>query len=108
MAERLPYTRHELNRMFRTADKKRKKYEEKYPEARPLPPMTEDECQEMFYRILDIAAERALTLEECFLHGQLLAQYRSAVWGTARGYKGRVFVVHEEALDALLKDKKGQ
>lgn len=77
--------------------------EKDYPEARALPPMNIGECKEMFERLLGIAAERALTLEECFLSGQLLSQFQQASWAEALGYKGRHYVVTDDKIEAIVR-----
>lgn len=73
------------------------------PTARALPPMTVGECLERFYGLMDTAATRPLTLEECRLHGQLLSVYMQAVRAEVLGRKGRYFVMSEEDLLAAAK-----
>lgn len=68
--------------------------------ARPLPPMTREEAQDLFWRLMNIAHERPLTTEECFLHGQLVHVYSQACYAFALGYKGRFFVLPEEVVRA--------
>jgi len=76
------------------------------PDARPLPKMTVDECMEMHCRLMDIAGERALTTEECFLHGQLMCQYKQAVTAEVLGKKGRYYVVSEDNIAEMVQQQK--
>jgi hypothetical protein len=71
-------------------------------EVKPLPPMTEGECIEYFNRLLDAAGTRALTARECFLHGQLLAQFKQASIAAALGKKGRFYVISENDIAQML------
>lgn len=70
--------------------------EAEYSNARPIPALSEDESREQIDALLDIAAERALTNDECFLFGQLLAQYRMSIEARMLGRKGRYYVLSEE------------
>lgn len=79
------------------------KHELNFPNARPLPPLTTDECLTLLSGLMDKAAERSLSQDECFFHGQLVACYRHAVYGEALGYKGRVFVATEDDFNRILK-----
>lgn len=65
-------------------------------EVRGLPPMTVEECENYFYGLMDLAAERPLTEAECFIHGQLMCCYRMAIKAEMLGKKGRYFVFSEE------------
>jgi hypothetical protein len=72
--------------------------EQDYPNARALPPMTVDEAYELINRLVDHAAQRVLTRDECFLHGQLISVYRMAVIAETLGKKGRYFCLSEDDL----------
>lgn len=71
------------------------------PNARPLPIMSREECEEAFNRLMQLASERALTNAECFLQGQLLANYRLVVRSETLGYKGRYWTLSESDLQRL-------
>lgn len=70
--------------------------------VKPLPPMTGDECMEYLIRLIDTAAGRPLMSAECFVFGQLLAQFRQASWVEAMGIKERCYVIPEAHIDAYL------
>lgn len=89
----LPYIKDRIQQMAR-------------PNARPLPKMTVEECMEMHVRLMDIAGERALTLDECFLHGQLMSQYRQAVTAEVLGKKGRYYVISEDDVAEMVQQQK--
>lgn len=68
-----------------------------HPEAKGLPPMTDDEARELLQHLLGVAEKRALSFEEGFLAGQLVASFEMAVRATAlTGRKGRYWVISEE------------
>jgi hypothetical protein len=83
-------------------DEELAKFEQENPEARPLPPLTEADCREIFSSLMDIAAERALGLDECFLVGQVLAAYKMAIRATTLGYNGRFIVMSAEEIKESL------
>jgi hypothetical protein len=91
-----PWTRAELKAMLPSIEARIAEYQAERPNARPLPPMSVEECQDMFCALLDIATTRPLTEDECFLHGQIEAVYRMAVRAEALGYEGRYFVISEQ------------
>lgn len=76
-------------------------YEAQYPDAQPLAPMTKDEALDALLLIMQVASARALTRDEIFLHGQLLAVYEQAALVAAKGYAGRWFLINEEQLLAM-------
>ena len=90
LQEKIPILRHVV--------KSRLEEDERQGDVKPLPPMTQEEVMELLLGLLDIASERPLTTDECFLHGQLLQQYKQAILATALGKKGRYYVVSEEDL----------
>ena len=72
-------------------------------EVKPLGPMTQDEARELINRILATAETRQLTRQECFLHGQLLAQFAAAcIAEVLTGKKGRFLVVSEDDINRQL------
>jgi hypothetical protein len=94
-------TREELDAILPPLKRSIAATEAEHPEARPLPPMTAEECLERFERLMDAAATRPLTLAECFLHGQLLACYRHAIRAETLGHEGRFFVIPEDDIRRL-------
>lgn len=101
--KRVAWTREELQALIPVVEKRLEAAEaEQAEEVRGLPPMTPDECLEYFWRLMDAAAVRPLSQRECFLHGQLLSNFRMAVFAEARGYKGRFYVIQEEQIAGLL------
>jgi hypothetical protein len=96
MTTRTPWTPEELKAETTMIDRRLKETEHEYPGARPVPPMTVDECKEHFFGLMGIAAEQPLTRDQCFLHGQLLSVLISAVRAEMLGKKGRYFVLSEE------------
>lgn len=104
--DRIPWTHEELQGLIPKLDKKLSEVEaEQEEEIKPLPPMTTTECLDFFWRFMDIAAERPLTQRECFIHGQLLAIYQQAVLAESMGKKGRYYVIPEESIAKLVKEK---
>jgi len=98
-----PWTHEEIRAMMRKLDASLKRAEAEEPHARPLPPMTEEECREAMFGLLDVAAGRVLTHPERFLFGQLLSQYRQAVQASMLGRRGRYYVMSEEDIARLTK-----
>lgn len=85
-AQRIPWTRQELQALIPALERKLALAEAEQPEeVRPLPPMTSAECLDLLLRLVGTAATRPLTQRECFLHGQLLAQYQQATFAEAKG-----------------------
>jgi len=101
-----PYTPEELSELIPKLEGKLTKLEDEYPNARPLPPLPEDRCREMLLNLLNAAHDRALTLEECFLFGQLLCSFRMAVMATTLGYRGNYFVISEDQIKAIVEMSK--
>ncbi len=99
---RRPYRREELDRLIPRLDRQIAATEADWPDARPLPPMTILECLDYGRRLMDIAGERALTPEECFLHGQIPAVLVSAARAEALGYRGRYLVISEEDIATIV------
>ncbi len=104
MKPRIPWTREELELLIPRIESKLSAVEAEHPNARPLSPMTVAEAEAFFNRLLDLAWSRPLTQEERFLHGQLVAVYRSAVIAETLGHRGRFFVIPESAIDGMLKE----
>ena len=103
---RIPWTREELNALIPKIAQDLDKIEiDQGGNIKPLPPMTLAECGDLFSRLLDIAATRTLTNDECFMHGQLLSCYRHAVQAEMLGRKGRYFVVSEDEITSLMADR---
>lgn len=97
-----PYTREEIDRMLPafdgSEDPRLAEIQAEHPDARPLPPLSVQECQGYFYRLAELASRRPWTLRECFLHGQLLSVFQQAVRAETLGYTGRFFVLSEDDL----------
>jgi hypothetical protein len=84
--QKLPWTREEIDRLKESLRREITEIEGEFPDAKPLPPMSIEECMELFSALMDSAHERPLTREECLLHGQLLCVFQMAVradtlWG---------------------------
>ncbi len=93
---RSPWTHEELVAMRERTRTKIEQTEEANPDARGLPPLTEDEARDLLRALIDKAAERALSQSECFLHGQLLAGYKMAIQAKMLDWPpGRYFVISE-------------
>lgn len=101
-APRTPWTQEQLDGFLSKLETEIVRVEDENPNARPLPPMTVDECKGFFGRLLDIAHARALDAEECLLMGQLLAVFQFAVRAETLGKKGRFFVMSEEDVNNIL------
>jgi hypothetical protein len=97
-----PWSRQELDRLLPRLEAAIAATEADRPEARPLPPMTVAECLDYGMRLMDLAGERPLSTDECFLHGQLLAVLIQAAKAEALGYKGRHFVISEGDVAGLV------
>jgi hypothetical protein len=96
---RKAWTHEELDAMLRTTEARLEKVEAETPNVRGLPPLAEEECFRYICSMLDLASERVLTLDECFLMGQLIAQYRMAVEARMLGRRGRYYVISEADLE---------
>jgi hypothetical protein len=82
------------------------KTEANHPNIRPLPPLDEEESRAYIDGILDLAGERALTTDECFLMGQLMAAYCMAIEARMLGRKGRYYMISEADMEALKKRRR--
>lgn len=107
--ERIPWTHEELQAMLPRVEAQLEKAEEEAKAEgatlKPLPPLTEEECKQYFWRLMDSAADRPLTLDECGLHGQLLAQYEQAVMARCLGKKGRYYVISEDNVLEMMSNR---
>lgn len=74
---------------------------ERYQAARPLPPLTAEECLAHLDGLIELAGTRPLTRDEQFLLGQLHSQLRQAVRAEMLGKQGRYYVISEADLDRL-------
>lgn len=110
MDDRTPWSHEELQEMIPAMksqlDAEMSEVEAQEPGIKPLPPLATEECLDYFCRLLDVASERPLTREECFIHGQLLSQYAQAVIAEKMGKKGRFYVVSEEDIMKLMAEQK--
>jgi hypothetical protein len=94
-----PWAHEELHEFFpeaKTRLEKQIREIEANEEARPLPPLSKDECIKYFFRLMDAAVERPLTRKETFIHGQLLAQFEQSVLAESLGKQGRYYVISED------------
>lgn len=105
---KLPWTREELEAALPQVRAQLEAMEAEDPDAKPLPPMTEEECYDYMWRLMDSARQRPLTQQECFLFGQLVSNYRMAVKATTLGYTGRYFVISEDEVAAQIKGSEGK
>ena len=99
-----PWTFEELKALIPKIEAEMTRQEEEIGhEVKPLPPMTQDECMEMFVRLMDAAHARPLNKQECFLHGQLMSAYRQAVMAEMLGKdkNERYIVVSETQLSQM-------
>lgn len=101
----LPWTKDELSKMLpnveRTFEQTQKELEAEGLNPRPLPPMTVDDCEDYFCRLLGIAEQRPLTRQESFLFGSLFSVYRQAVVAYTKGYKGAWFCISEDQMKQM-------
>jgi len=99
-SERIFWTHEELQAMIPKIEDRLDEAEAKAKEEgctlKPLPSLTEEECKDYLFRLLDAASARTLTLDECYLHGQILAQFEQAVIARCLGKKGRYYVISED------------
>ena len=110
MNERRPWTQQQLDEMLPKIEKELDNLENEFEkEIKPVGPLTETEAIDYLMRLMDIAAVRPLTPEECFLHGQLLNVFKQAVQAETLGYKkagGRYFVMSEGDINNIMSGKK--
>jgi hypothetical protein len=91
-----PWTLEELAAMRQVTRQSIEQTEAARPDARPLPPMTEEESLKLLYGMVDLAQERVLTSAEGFLFGQLMAQHRMSIEARMLGRPpGRYYVISE-------------
>jgi len=101
--DRVPWTHEQLQALIPKVEADLKRVEdEEGGDVKPVPPLTKDECLEYFWRLMDSAAQRALTKQEIFIHGQLLAQYEQSILAERLGKKGRYYVIPEDQIMGLL------
>jgi hypothetical protein len=97
--EHIPWTKAELDKLIPIARAKLDRMVEEAPfTLKPLDPMTVEECEEYFRRLMDLATERLLTPQECCIHGQLLAVYKMACRAELLKLKGRYYVISEKEM----------
>lgn len=104
---RRPYTREDLDRLLPALkarlEERIAQHEAEFAGARPLMPLTVQEALGYFHRLIGVAGERALSREECALHGQLLAVLISAARAEGLSLKGRCFVMTEDEILAQVR-----
>lgn len=100
---RTPWTHEQINEFLPQLKADLAKEEAANPNMRPLPPMTVEECKNLFFRLINIVSTRSLTHEECCIMGQLLAVFQGAVRAETLGHKGRFFVLSEEDINRMMK-----
>jgi len=106
---RSPWTHEELSAMLRSTRQHIEQTEAAYPEARGLPPLTEDEARELLFFLVETGRERTLTEAELFLHGQLLAAFKMAILAQKLGKPpGRYYVIAEADIPRLTNAGGGQ
>jgi hypothetical protein len=98
-----PWTHEELADLRSRVERRLEDTETEHANARPLPPLSEDEAHELLDSIIDLAAQRALTLDDCFLFGQTLCCYRMSIEARMLGRKGRYLVLSEEDIARIAK-----
>jgi hypothetical protein len=96
-----PYTHEELADLKSKLTAHLTDVEQEFPDARPLPAMTEEEAGELLITLVQTSTTRTLTREEVFLMGQLLTTYRMAIEARMLGRKGRYFVVGEKDIERM-------
>lgn len=100
MPYKSPWTREELNELIVNIEKAADKIEDEEAEfgndIKPVPPLTKQEALDYLNSIIDIGSNRILTRQECFIHGQLLAQFEQSIIAEHLGKKGRYYVIPEE------------
>ena len=97
-----PYSREDLAAMKNRLEEELRSFERQYPEARPLPPMEEEETKALLIDLMEVAATRMLTMDESFFFGQLLAAYRMTIEARMLGKPaGRYYVIAEADIDRL-------
>lgn len=90
---RPPYTHEELGELKSKLAAHLRDVEEEFPDARPLPAMTEEESGDLLVTLVQTSVTRTLSQAEVFMVGQLLSNYRMAIEARMLGRRGRYFVV---------------
>jgi hypothetical protein len=103
LARRLLWTHDELDAAIPKITAKIGEIEAEEEAARPLPPMTVEECLTFANRFLETAGERVLSHSERFMFGQLLSILVQAVRAEMLGKKGRYFCLSEADIDQAVK-----
>ncbi len=100
---RSAWTHEELGAMLKTTREIVEQTEAEHPDARGLPPLTEDEARDLLlFGLIETAKKRALTEAECFMCGQLLAAFRMAILAQKLGRPpGRYYVISEADIEKL-------
>lgn len=103
---RSAWTHEELQSMRRANKAQLEEYELYNPNIRRLPPLSEEECREQICSMLDTSGERPLTVDERFLFGQFVAQYRQSIEARMLGKPpGRYYVVSEADMERQAKGR---
>ena len=105
MEARSPWTHDELAILIPKIKKTIESAELADENVRPLPPMSVNECKDLFFKLLDIAKTRPLASSETFLCGQILSNLQMAVRAETLGRKGRFFVLSDDDIKSLTKGK---
>ena len=101
-----PFTVDELKLIFAKSKTMLEDEEKEHDfELRAIPPLTKQEVIDLIFNLVGLSADRPLTSQERFIHGQLLAQFEQAVTAEVLGYKGRYYVTSEDKIRETLKQK---
>jgi hypothetical protein len=99
----LPWTHEELRALRDKLDVSIETTERERPNIRPLPPMEEQEAQDLLLDLAETAITRCLTRDEVFMIGQLLRCFGMAVQAKTLKKPGRYFVISEEQIADYMK-----
>lgn len=109
MFDRKPWTREELSQMLPPLQDLLEQIEKEEAEVgneiRPVPPLTKEEAVGYLTNLVEHGKNRNLTRQECFMHGQLLAQFEQAIIAEHLGKKGRYYVIPEDKIMELANAK---
>ena len=110
MEARRPYTHDELQAMTARIERALEETQQQFSTARPLPPLTREECLDHLDGLLATAETRALTPDETFLCGQLHSQLVQAVRAEMLGKPAheRYHVIAESDLRRLADAGEGE
>lgn len=101
------WTLEELRALVPKLDAELREMEAEQPfNVKPIGPLTRDEAHELLIALLDQAERGALTPEQGFVGGQLLAVFEQAVIAQTLGRHGRYMVVSEAELDEFMRQAK--